>query len=208
MSVYLYVPNLIGYARVALTIYSYFIFFDDPMTFLICYWVGFLLDAADGQAARMLNQCSKFGGILDMITDRAATAGLVLLLSHLYVAEYGKTVAVWAALFSGLDLVSHFARIYCTGGMTASHKGTDTTRNPLLKVYYNNRIVLGGFCLGQEAFYLFLYTYHFYPEMGMIPIYVSFPIFCLKQLCNAIQLMESMQTVAISDTADIAAKKK
>ena len=31
---------------------------------------------------------SKFGGILDMITDRCATAGLLLILSHLYLACY------------------------------------------------------------------------------------------------------------------------
>lgn len=32
-----------------------------------------LLDAVDGHAARMLNQSSKFGAMLDMLTDRCAT---------------------------------------------------------------------------------------------------------------------------------------
>jgi len=36
-----------------------------------------LLDAVDGHAARMLNQSSKFGAMLDMLTDRCATMYVV-----------------------------------------------------------------------------------------------------------------------------------
>ena len=38
-----------------------------------CTWayvVSCLLDAVDGQAARALQQTSKFGAVLDMVTDR------------------------------------------------------------------------------------------------------------------------------------------
>jgi len=35
-------------------------------------------------AARKLNQTSQFGGLLDMITDRCATLGLLILLSNEY----------------------------------------------------------------------------------------------------------------------------
>jgi CDP-diacylglycerol--inositol 3-phosphatidyltransferase len=35
-----------------------------------CYIVSGFLDAVDGHAARYLGQSSKFGGMLDMLTDR------------------------------------------------------------------------------------------------------------------------------------------
>ena len=43
-----------------------------------------LLDAFDGMAARALNQCTKFGAMLDQLTDRAATSMLLMALSVLY----------------------------------------------------------------------------------------------------------------------------
>jgi CDP-diacylglycerol--inositol 3-phosphatidyltransferase len=60
-TVLLYVPNLIGYARVVLMLASFFFAFDRPLVFLGLYWMSFLLDAADGHAARLLNQSSKVG---------------------------------------------------------------------------------------------------------------------------------------------------
>lgn len=37
----------------------------------MAYVVSCLLDAVDGQAARVLGQTSKFGAVLDMVTDRS-----------------------------------------------------------------------------------------------------------------------------------------
>ena len=41
-----------------------------PIYCTIAYSVSCLLDAADGAAARALGQSSKFGAVLDMVTDR------------------------------------------------------------------------------------------------------------------------------------------
>jgi CDP-diacylglycerol--inositol 3-phosphatidyltransferase len=41
-----------------------------PKYCTIAYGISCLLDAADGHAARMLGQSSKFGAVLDMVTDR------------------------------------------------------------------------------------------------------------------------------------------
>lgn len=38
----------------------------------MAYAISQLLDAADGHAARALGQASKFGAVLDMVTDRYA----------------------------------------------------------------------------------------------------------------------------------------
>lgn len=41
-----------------------------PKFCTVAYCVSALLDAVDGQVARALGQTSKFGAILDMVTDR------------------------------------------------------------------------------------------------------------------------------------------
>ena len=41
-----------------------------PVYSTVAYCVSQLLDAVDGQAARYLGQASKFGAVLDMVTDR------------------------------------------------------------------------------------------------------------------------------------------
>ena len=47
----------------------------EPIDYWSDYNVG-LLDAVDGHAARLLGQSSKFGAMLDMLTDRHANIGL------------------------------------------------------------------------------------------------------------------------------------
>lgn len=41
-----------------------------PKYCTLAYGISCLLDAVDGQAARALGQTSKFGAVLDMVTDR------------------------------------------------------------------------------------------------------------------------------------------
>jgi len=71
-NVFLFVPNLIGYARVILMFVAFY-FMTNPAMYQItvaCYLLSQLLDAVDGHAARLLGQCSKLGGMLDQLTDR------------------------------------------------------------------------------------------------------------------------------------------
>ena len=62
---------------------------------VILYIASFVGDLFDGMAARKFNQSSSFGGLLDMITDRCATLGLLFVLMGEYGApgfsEYTKT---------------------------------------------------------------------------------------------------------------------
>lgn len=83
-SVYLYVPNLIGYARVVLALVGYGFALSNYRLTLASYMISQLLDAADGYAARALKQSSTFGAVLDMVTDRASTTCLCAVLAHLY----------------------------------------------------------------------------------------------------------------------------
>lgn len=73
-----------GYARVILAIIS---FYFMPTNYIIatwCYVVSALLDAFDGHAARYYNQSTKFGAILDQLTDRCGTMILCAVLGYFY----------------------------------------------------------------------------------------------------------------------------
>ncbi|KAG8811277.1 CDP-diacylglycerol-inositol 3-phosphatidyltransferase [Serendipita sp. 399] len=74
-NVYLFVPNLIGYARIVLAALALYYMPFHPRYCTLLYGASTLLDAADGYAARALKQASQFGAVLDMIVDRTLTTG-------------------------------------------------------------------------------------------------------------------------------------
>eukprot|EP01002_Notosolenus_urceolatus_P012323 NODE_4190_length_829_cov_23.174359_g3464_i0.p1 GENE.NODE_4190_length_829_cov_23.174359_g3464_i0~~NODE_4190_length_829_cov_23.174359_g3464_i0.p1 ORF type:complete len:206 (-),score=8.94 NODE_4190_length_829_cov_23.174359_g3464_i0:109-726(-) len=200
--IWFYLPNLIGYVRIISTAIAFAVAFHHPWWFLVFYTVGFLLDAADGWAARKFRQCTKFGAVLDMVTDRVATNGFLLILSHLE-AFNGYTGIMCLLSLNALDFGSHWIQMYSSQGGT--HKGGI---NPLLRWYYSNRIALGVLCMGQEFFYLFLYAYNFFPKDNttwMSILYAGFavttPIFALKQIINIIQLCEASSKIVQSESA-------
>lgn len=59
-----------GYTRVILAGLSLHFMSYHPKYCTLLYGISCLLDAVDGQAARALGQTSKFGAVLDMVTDR------------------------------------------------------------------------------------------------------------------------------------------
>ncbi|KAH7954255.1 hypothetical protein HPB49_016997 [Dermacentor silvarum] len=74
-SVFLYVPNLIGYLRMAIVAYAWLLVTDDRL-FALLFFVSVLLDGVDGWAARLLGQASAFGTLLDVSIDLGARAML------------------------------------------------------------------------------------------------------------------------------------
>lgn len=106
-NVFLFVPNLIGYARVILAGVALYEMPTHPKACTLAYGISCLLDAVDGQAARALGQSSKFGAVLDMVTDRCTTACLLCYLASAY--------PKWALLFQfliSLDFASHYIHMY------------------------------------------------------------------------------------------------
>jgi CDP-diacylglycerol--inositol 3-phosphatidyltransferase len=71
-NVFLFPSNLIGYLRVILAAASLCIMPLYPRVCTVLYFTSCILDAVDGQVARRLGQTSKFGAVLDMVTDRCA----------------------------------------------------------------------------------------------------------------------------------------
>ncbi|XP_052799889.1 uncharacterized protein LOC128231295 isoform X2 [Mya arenaria] len=76
----LYIPNLIGYARLSLLVAS-LVYFERPWIFLCLYAVSVSLDAVDGIAARALKQTSAFGAWFDVLIDLISRGALWCFLS-------------------------------------------------------------------------------------------------------------------------------
>ncbi|KAF2466454.1 uncharacterized protein BDR25DRAFT_78440 [Lindgomyces ingoldianus] len=158
-NIFLFYPNLIGYSRVVLAIASLYYMPLHPRTCSILYSVSCLLDALDGFAARRFEQSTKFGAVLDMVTDRCTTACLLVFLASAFPR--------WSIVFQGLislDLASHYMHMYATlsmGESGQSHKNVDESRSWLLKMYYSNNKVLFTFCALNELFFIALYLLSF-----------------------------------------------
>ncbi|PTB79170.1 CDP-diacylglycerol--inositol 3-phosphatidyltransferase [Trichoderma longibrachiatum ATCC 18648] len=76
-NIFLFWPNIIGYCRIVLAIASLYYMPLHPRTCTLLYSISCLLDALDGYAARAFNQSTRFGAVLDMVTDRCTTSCLL-----------------------------------------------------------------------------------------------------------------------------------
>jgi len=195
--IYLYYPNLVGYGRIISTIIGFYLIFRSPLAAAVFYSLGQVFDAVDGVVARRFNQCSKFGALLDMLTDRLSTACLLIVLSHLYPGYWG----VFAALIT-LDIVSHWCQMYSKLALgRTSHKGS---RNPALNFYYTFPYALLVFCVGNELCFVMLYLLSWrwsaeWSALWTVLMYVSFPVCVLKQVMNVVQLYDSCNEVCEMD---------
>lgn len=72
-NIFMFIPNLIGFARVILAILACITMQSLPILTLTFYFLSVGLDAFDGTAARWYNQATKFGAVLDQLTDRCGT---------------------------------------------------------------------------------------------------------------------------------------
>ncbi|EMG48167.1 PIS1 CDP-diacylglycerol--inositol 3-phosphatidyltransferase [Candida maltosa Xu316] len=195
----LYIPNLIGYFRIITAIISFLYMKNHPVLTSIFYGISGFLDAFDGYAARKFNQGTRFGAVLDMVTDRCATSSLIV---HLAILYPSYTVA-WQILVS-LDLASHYMHMYAmlSAGST-SHKSVDEKQSKLLNLYYTNRTVLFVVCLVNELFYVAIYLhYHGYFIMGTSLAVLSSPIWLFKQVANVVQLKNASLILARMDADD------
>ncbi|OMJ25738.1 CDP-diacylglycerol-inositol 3-phosphatidyltransferase [Smittium culicis] len=167
------------------------------------YALSEILDAADGYFARKLNQCSKFGEVLDMVTDRCTTTCLLTYLAQLY----PKFAMIFCFLIS-LDISSHYMQMYASlSSGNSNHKIMDKNAHPILKAYYTNRSVLFWFCFGNEAFFIVSYYIYYISGPGyyflLALLIASFPIFAIKNTINVVQLYESSKQLAIADAANL-----
>ncbi|GJJ77821.1 CDP-diacylglycerol--inositol 3-phosphatidyltransferase [Entomortierella parvispora] len=202
-NVFLFIPNLIGYTRIILAAGALYYMPSHPKTCMFMYSLSCLLDAVDGQAARYYNQCSKFGAILDMVTDRCATACLLCYLAHAY-PEY----ALLFQFLIALDVSSHYMHMYSSlVSGSSSHKKISESGNFILRAYYNNNLVLFAFCFGNELFFVVLYllrcldsdTSSFFTFLLWTLAVLTGPICAGKQIISCVQFANASKALAQID---------
>ncbi|QIW96556.1 hypothetical protein AMS68_002074 [Peltaster fructicola] len=154
-NIFLFVPNIIGYVRIVLAVGSLYFMPLHPRRCSFLYSVSCLLDALDGLAARKFKQSTRFGAVLDMVTDRCATTCLLVFLA--------TAKPAYSMIFQGLislDFASHYMHMYATlalGGQGQSHKTVSQERSRIMHLYYNNKWVLFTCCALNELFFIALY---------------------------------------------------
>ncbi|XP_043835589.1 CDP-diacylglycerol--inositol 3-phosphatidyltransferase [Dromiciops gliroides] len=209
-NIFLFVPNLIGYARILFAFISFYFMPSCPFTASSFYLLSGLLDAFDGHAARALNQGTRFGAMLDMLTDRCSTMCLLVNLALLY-----PRATLLFQLSMSLDVASHWLHLHSSVVRgSESHKTIDLTGNPILRLYYTSRPVLFIMCAGNEFFYCLLYLLNFSegPSVGSVGLFrvglwISTPIALLKSLISVIHLVTAARNMAALDAADRAKKE-
>jgi len=180
--VLLYIPNLIGYARVILCSISFVLMLSYPSLWIIAlgmYLTSFVGDLIDGWLARKFNQTSQFGGVLDMITDRCGTLGLLYVLGqeyHYLTLENKDSLSSTTSLVSTssvylmlriafvflqiLDISSHWCQMHAALSLGVHHKSDQGNQQNhfLVQWFYKYYYFFGYLCVGAEFTYLLLYA--------------------------------------------------
>lgn len=198
--VLLYVPNIIGYARIVLSAVAIY-HWESPKRFSLYYSIGFMLDAADGLAARVFRQSSEFGALLDMLTDRCATAALLTVISVLE-----RRLAPIALCAAFLDGYSHWLQF--AAGLCSSAKSHKTASQSMLLELYYWRPMLMFVCTLNEFCFLSIYMMtsgangpvllpKILPKVpaALIVFIMCLPICILKQIISVIQVFAAHDTI-------------
>lgn len=210
--VLLYIPNLIGYLRVICTLSSFVLmvaFSSYWKLAIVLYVSSFVGDLFDGMAARKFNQCSSFGGLLDMVTDRCSTMGILYILGGDYAihdAQLSFPFYRMTFLFLILlDISSHWCQMQSTA--KSHHKSSDGNkgRSFLVRWYYHYYWFFGYLCVGAEFTYICLYIQQYVEEETLLArcnsalLYACLPGCVLKQVVNMAQLCSACHAVAAYD---------
>lgn len=193
-----YIPNIIGYIRVALVLACLFVPIKQPYILVSLLITAGLLDNLDGFAARYFQQSSRYGAVLDYLTDRITTVIYVKLLTEL-LPDYA---GIFYFLFM-VDMASHMARLYIAMWAEGNHHKEITSEFKLLNWYYPKKSVsaMMGFCThSYELFFIMLIliygstqtdtTYCLFWSIFII----STPGFITKNLVHMLQLLECFRT--------------
>jgi CDP-diacylglycerol--inositol 3-phosphatidyltransferase len=125
-----------------------------------------------------------------MVTDRCTTASLLV-----YLAHASPFWMPWIQFLIALDFSSHYCQMVSSLTLgSASHKKLSKTSNILLRLYYENSIMLFFVCAGNEVFYMSCYLSLFYTNSLIYGLKLTcLPIFLFKQVLNLLQLKGATQ---------------
>ena len=168
---------------------------------VISYYFGFILDFFDGFAARLFKQSSKFGGCLDMLTDRMATLVLVIMCIQIKEDSLTSYFVIWIVI----DLTSHWMQTLNAASVGEHHKSLNNNFL-VLNFYYTYQPFMFALCNGTELFFLS----HFYKQTHGSPgllfdiaYFVFLALMSVKGYVNVLQLMSNCIKVAEEDERSI-----
>ncbi len=171
LKVLLYLPNIVGYIRIVLILLGLSIFHQYPVMGYFILGLSAGLDMLDGFLARIFNQTSKFGAILDYALDRATTACYYFIISIVY-----PDLWIPSILLLNLDIIGHYFHLQSSHVQNkSSHKNSEDDDPWIIRMYFINRFVLTASCLTSDLFLFFLFLYKFYPN----PLVMASMLFCL-----------------------------
>lgn len=176
---------------------AYYIADTQPYLFFLFYFLSQFLDMFDGMAARAFNQSTKFGALLDMVTDRCSTVGLLFVIAQRY-----PKLTLACHFFVWLDIFSHWAHMLATlKAGSASHKIVKD--GPwLLRFYYAAHWFMVVLIFAAEGLPCMLYLLSFKEQIPAICVqvvtylaYVLAPLFFTKHFINVIQFFHAANSL-------------
>lgn len=198
-----YYPNIIGYVRVALVIACLFISVTQPIILVSLLIIAGLLDNLDGYVARCFQQSSRFGAVLDYVTDRITTVVYVKILADI-LPDYAS---IFYLLFM-IDMASHMARLYVAMWADGNHHKEIVSEFKLLNMYYPKKSVsaMMGFCThSYELFFIVLILLYAGGEpvtsvwVLWTVLLVSLPGFITKNVVHVLQLVECFRSAILME---------
>ena len=184
-NVFLFIPNIIGYIRIGIILYGLKYFRNNTEYFLLFSFIQSCLDFVDGYAARKLNQCSKFGALLDIVIDNITRTSTWL--STLYHMPYKNDELLgYIIVFSGLYCISEmWFCCLCTQMMSTLHgehwkeRCKDGDPQWLSKIFANGfKNIYGFFVIGSTfslPWYLTAYFIGYHNLFVKFIILISIP---------------------------------
>nr|XP_039262932.1 CDP-diacylglycerol--inositol 3-phosphatidyltransferase-like [Styela clava] len=206
--VMLFAPNLVSYARIIVTFTAFYFIKTNYIIAFFCLILSIFLDEVDGRVARFLNQCTRFGEAVDMISDRVISACVYVALVNFY-PEY----TTWFQMNLAIDVAGHWMHFHVSHIGENSHKNIDIKGNFLLRLYYTSPLIFFVLSIGHEVVFALLYLLHFTHgamidvagfNIGLIDIlfYIGIPIIFTKSILNLVHLSDASQRLAAIDAKE------
>lgn len=211
--VFKFVPQIIGFSRVFCTLQALYlatVSLESGSHYklsMIFYLLSFVGDMFDGMAARKFNQSSKFGGVLDMVTDRCSTAVMLTVLTWIYTQQEQRLALTFLFI---LDISSHWMQMTSSYIRNSHHKTADANDGNIFLVrwYYSSKAFFGYCCVFTEVTYILLYVTHYCPSgdlltsMNFVLTYLCYPACVIKNIVNVFQLAGASYLIAEQDVIE------
>uniref|UniRef100_A0A0D3F016 CDP-diacylglycerol--inositol 3-phosphatidyltransferase n=2 Tax=Oryza TaxID=4527 RepID=A0A0D3F016_9ORYZ len=196
-SVYLYIPNIIGYFRIIINFIAFAVCYSNRVLFAILYFFSFFCDGLDGWFARKFNQASTFGAVLDM--------------HCLFVGTSLPVLQTWLS-FLDVAWVGYYKPL--VSNVQTSHKDVKDTGNWLLKLYYGHRPFMAFCCVASEVLYIVLFLFADEKSTSLLNVcgnllkqspltvfvFISTLVgWALKQVINVIQMKSAADACVVFD---------